>query len=183
MRPRAGGAAGALPPGAAVASDEDLRRARLGGVHAGKAVLAIINIANGDVASEIEVSEAGEILNPTWSPDGKELVFMRAPAIDPYDPAKPVAMAPGDPNETQIRFDLYRMPFGEGRGGTPEPIPGAGNNGMSNSFPKVSPDGKWLVYTGLRDTVLDVYKIPIGFSLAVVATFIGISIGMSLRST
>jgi tetratricopeptide (TPR) repeat protein len=79
---------------------------------------------------------------------------MRAPAIDPYDPAKPVAMAPGDPNETQIRFDLYRMPFGDGRGGTPEPIPGAGNNGMSNSFPKVSPDGKWLVWTKSRNGML-----------------------------
>ena len=92
--------------------------------------------------------------NPVWSPDGKELVFMRAPAIDPYDPAKPVAMVPGDPNETQIRFDLYRMPFGEGRGGTPEAIPGASGNGMSNSFPKVSPDGKWLVWTKSRNGML-----------------------------
>jgi len=92
--------------------------------------------------------------NPVWSPDGKFLVFMRAPAIDPYDPAKPVALVPGDPNETQIRFDLYRMPFADGRGGTPEAIPGAGDNGMSNSFPKVSPDGKWLVWTKSRNGML-----------------------------
>ncbi len=92
--------------------------------------------------------------NPVWSPDSKNLVFMRAPAIDPYDPKKPVAMVPGDPNETQIRFDLYRMPFGEGRGGTPEAIPGASDNGMSNSFPKVSPDGKWLVWTKARNGML-----------------------------
>ena len=29
--------------------------------------------------------------------------------------------------------------------------------------------------------LIDVYKIPIGFSLAVVATFIGVSIWLSLR--
>jgi Tol biopolymer transport system component len=92
--------------------------------------------------------------NAVWSPDGKNLVFMRAPATDPYDPARPVALYPGDPNETQVRFDLYRMPFNDGRGGTPEPIPGASGNGMSNSFPKVSPDGKWLVWTKSRNGML-----------------------------
>lgn len=92
--------------------------------------------------------------NAVWSPDGKDLVFMRAPATDPYDPARPVAMSPGDPNETQVRFDLYRMPFNDGRGGAPEPIPGASGNGMSNSFPKISPDGKWLVWTQARNGML-----------------------------
>ena len=38
-----------------------------------------------------------------------------------------------------------------------------------------------LVFIGVKMLLIDVYKIPIGFSLAVVATFIGISIGMSLR--
>jgi Flp pilus assembly protein TadD len=92
--------------------------------------------------------------NPVWSPDGKDIVFMRATATDPYDPSRPVALVPGDPNETQIRFDLYRIPFGEGRGGVAEPIPGASGNGMSNSFPKVSPDGKWLVWTQSRNGML-----------------------------
>ena len=47
----------------------------VGGVHAGKAVLAILDIADGDVAREIEVPQVGEILNPTWSPDGKSIAF------------------------------------------------------------------------------------------------------------
>ena len=47
----------------------------VGGVHAGKAVLAILDIADGDVAREIEMPEVGEILNPTWSPDGKSIAF------------------------------------------------------------------------------------------------------------
>lgn len=59
-----------------------------------------------------------------------------------------------DPNETQIQYDLYRIPFNNGRGGTPEPIRGASANGMSNSFPKVSPDGRWIVFVQARNGLL-----------------------------
>jgi tellurite resistance protein TerC len=38
-----------------------------------------------------------------------------------------------------------------------------------------------LVFIGVKMLLIDVYKIPIGFSLAVVATFIGTSIWLSLR--
>ncbi len=38
-----------------------------------------------------------------------------------------------------------------------------------------------LVFIGVKMVLIDVYKIPVGFSLAVVATFIGISIWLSLR--
>jgi tellurite resistance protein TerC len=38
-----------------------------------------------------------------------------------------------------------------------------------------------LVFIGVKMILIDVYKIPVGFSLAVVATFIGISIWLSLR--
>jgi tellurite resistance protein TerC len=38
-----------------------------------------------------------------------------------------------------------------------------------------------LVLIGVKMLLIDIYKIPIGFSLAVVATFIGISIFLSLR--
>jgi len=37
-----------------------------------------------------------------------------------------------------------------------------------------------LVFIGVKMLLIDVYKIPVGFSLAVVATFIGISIWLSL---
>ena len=41
-----------------------------------------------------------------------------------------------DPNEVQIQYNLYRIPFNDGKGGQPEPILGASNNGMSNNFPE-----------------------------------------------
>jgi hypothetical protein len=47
----------------------------------------------------------------------------------------------GSPDELQIQYDLYRVPVRDGKGGQAEPIAGASGDGMSNSFPKVSPDG------------------------------------------
>ncbi len=81
-----------------------------------------------------------------WSPDGSYLVFSRAEARDPYPPGQPPSRYANDPNETQIQYDLYRIPFNNGKGGKAERIPGASRNGMSNNFPKVSPDGKWIVF-------------------------------------
>ncbi len=84
-----------------------------------------------------------------WSPDGKYVVFARAEARDPY-PQKP-ALHANDPNEVQIQYDLYRIPFNDGKGGQAEPIAGASDNGMSNNFPKVSPDGRWIVFVKCRN--------------------------------
>ncbi|MCW5981429.1 MAG: tetratricopeptide repeat protein [Bryobacteraceae bacterium] len=100
-----------------------------------------------------------------WSPDGKYLVFSRAPAKDPYHEGQPEAQYANDSNETQIQYDLYRIPFNEGRGGTAEPVAGASNNGMSNNFPKVSPDGRWIVYVQCRNGLLmrpdsELYIVP-----------------------
>ncbi len=93
---------------------------------------------------------------PAWSPDGRYIVFSRA-KVDPY-----LIETLGDKNyievdqnvtihdlnkKYRIMYDLYRIPFNEGRGGTPEPLSGAGGNGKSNYFPSFSPDGRWIVFT------------------------------------
>ena len=89
--------------------------------------------------------------NGVWSPDGKYIVFARAESRTPNPPGVPMALYANDPKETQIQFDLYRIPFNEGKGGRAEPIRGASANGMSNSFPKVSPDGRWIVFVQCRN--------------------------------
>ena len=89
-----------------------------------------------------------------WSPDGKYLIFSRAPAKDPYPAGYRKSMFANDPNETQIQYDLYKIPFNNGKGGTPERIVGASENGMSNNFPKVSPDGKWIVFVQCKNGLL-----------------------------
>jgi len=89
--------------------------------------------------------------DPAWGPNGKHLVFARAEARDPYPGGSTDAVRPNDPAETQIQYDLYRISFDGGRGGKAEPIAGASNNGMSNTFPKVSPDGKWIIFVKCRN--------------------------------
>ena len=89
--------------------------------------------------------------NAVWSPDGQYLVFARAKARDAYPVGARQAERANDPNETQIQYDLYRIPFRGGKGGKAEPILGAAGNGMSNSFPKVSPDGRWIVWVQARN--------------------------------
>jgi tetratricopeptide (TPR) repeat protein len=92
--------------------------------------------------------------NPVWTPDGESLVFARAAARDPYAGNRSLATYAGDPNETPMRYDLYRIPFNGGRGGEPQPIAGASANGMSNSFPKISPDGRWIVWVQSKNGLL-----------------------------
>jgi Flp pilus assembly protein TadD len=89
-----------------------------------------------------------------WSPDGKYLIFSRARAREPYPAGAPVPKYANDPNETQIQYDLYKIPFNDGRGGVAEPVKGASGNGMSNNFPKVSPDGKWIVFVQCKNGLL-----------------------------
>ncbi len=89
-----------------------------------------------------------------WSPDGKYLIFSRAAARDPFPPGAPKPAYANDPREPQIQYDLYKIPFNEGRGGKAVPLAGASANGMSNNFPKVSPDGKWIVFVQNKNGLL-----------------------------
>lgn len=91
--------------------------------------------------------------NPVWSPDGKWIYFARTTAYELK--AKlgqgTVLLSQEEAAEfvrdrKEFRFDIYRVPFNEGRGGTPEPLAGASANGKSNYFPRFSPDGKWIVF-------------------------------------
>jgi tetratricopeptide (TPR) repeat protein len=110
--------------------------------------------------------------NPTWSPDGKYIVFARTEAYKLKNISGPrtVLLSPEQCREfleegKPFLFDLYRIPFNDGKGGKPEPIEGASNNGMSNYFAKYSPDGKWIVFCKAKSYMLlqpdsELYIIP-----------------------
>ena len=110
--------------------------------------------------------------NATWSPDGQTIVFARSRA---YCLEHTEGEGKGLLTRAECRefveegkpflFDLYRIGFNEGRGGTPEPIAGASDNGRSNYFPRYSPDGRWIVFCQARSYMLlqadsELYIIP-----------------------
>lgn len=92
--------------------------------------------------------------NAVWTPDDKYIIFARSKAMPYPDKSSKYDCFVNDKeiisdfvNEKKdFKFDLYIIPFNDGKGGRAEPIAGASNNGKSNYFPTVSPDGKWIVY-------------------------------------
>ena len=110
--------------------------------------------------------------NPSWSPHGKHIVFARSEAykLESTEAEGKVLLSPENCKEfleegKTFLFDLYRIEFKGGKGGTPEPIKGASNNGMSNYFAKYSPDGKWIVFCKAKSFMLlqpdsELYIIP-----------------------
>ncbi|MCK5456971.1 MAG: PD40 domain-containing protein, partial [Melioribacteraceae bacterium] len=99
--------------------------------------------------------------NPEWSPDEKYLIFAKAPiyqsdeidntgtAIMPKKVAKVFTSG-----ERGFKYDLYKIPFNNGKGGKPVSIDGASFNNKSNYFPKISPNGKWLVFSQSENFML-----------------------------
>jgi hypothetical protein len=90
--------------------------------------------------------------NAFWNPDGKSILFSRAKALprgsDPFEIAVRDQKIQEEfaARRRTFKYDIYSIPFNGGNGGTAVPVEGASNNGKSNYFPAVSPDGKWLVY-------------------------------------
>lgn len=89
--------------------------------------------------------------NPIWSPDGKEIMFAKSEVGSIDNDTGQVLLTQAQcekyiSRRELFKFDLYRVPFNDGKGGEAVPIEGASNNDMSNYFPKYSPDGKWIVF-------------------------------------
>ncbi|MFC1633586.1 tetratricopeptide repeat protein [Planctomycetota bacterium] len=110
--------------------------------------------------------------NPAWSPDGQYIVFARSKAYDlKHTKGKGQVLLTREEckefteDGKPFLFDLYRIPFNDGKGGPPEPIEGASDNGMSNFFAKYSPDGQWIVFCKAKSYMLlqpdsELYIIP-----------------------
>jgi len=89
--------------------------------------------------------------NPSWSPDGCYIVFAKSDAGELVNEDGSVLLTRNQCEKyltggEKFKFDLYRLPFNDGRGGEAVPLKGASDNGMSNYFAKYSPDGKWIVF-------------------------------------
>lgn len=92
---------------------------------------------------------------PVFSPDSRTVAFSKAAVNESYVRAdlygltkkEPIGSSIHDLNKKYpIQYDIWTVPFNNGKGGVPQPLQGASNNGRSNYFPRYSPDGRWIVY-------------------------------------
>jgi len=90
-----------------------------GAIHKGDPVLTIFNVRTGDVLKEMKFPELGEILNPTWSPDGRFVVFS--------------ALIGG-------LTDLFRYDLEQ------EKLTRLTHDAYSDLFPTWSPDGSFIAF-------------------------------------
>lgn len=138
-----------------------------------KGILVVYDTETGDYTALPGADDPAYVQsNPTWSPDGQSIVFARTEVYQKASiaDANTILLDEHDVPEfiedkEPFKFNLYRVPFNEGRGGTAKPIEGASHNGMSNFFAKFSPDGKWIVFTQAENYMLlmpdsELYIIP-----------------------
>ena len=95
----------------------------------------IVNVRDSDTTRYLETF-------PSWSPDGKYLYFCRARQNNSQ-----TSMTLEEIKAT--KYDIVRIPFNPGTAtfGETEIIFNASGAGKSASFPRVSPDGKYMVLT------------------------------------
>ncbi|HDZ76485.1 MAG TPA: hypothetical protein ENH41_00150 [Candidatus Omnitrophica bacterium] len=98
--------------------------------------IAVYNIKTNIVTTTRDISRPDRVeTQPEWSPDGKYLYFISAPrvSIEEYE---------------KIKYDLMRIGYDEKKNawGKPELLISAKEAGLGVTFPKVSPDGKYLLF-------------------------------------
>ncbi len=79
---------------------------------------------------------------PTWSPDGKYLYYCSAPILWKDRKAVPPE------NYDKVRYDLHRIPYdvATDQWGQTEMVLSAEQTGLSILLPRISPDGRFLLF-------------------------------------
>jgi hypothetical protein len=99
--------------------------------------LVVYDVEKNIINTAPQVSTPNRENLPTWSPDGKWLYYTSAPKVS------------NEHNKIYDRYSLVRISFdvNTGKWGQPDTVLSASKCGFSISFPKISPDGRFLVFT------------------------------------
>ena len=138
--------------------------------------LEILDVATGNAT--VVHRYRGSFQAPNWTADGKALIYAQEGRLYRFDLASRAAeaintgFATRNNNDHVLSFDgrlmgishhatedsgasiIYTVPA---TGGTPRRVTAKGPSYLHGW----SPDGRWLVYTGIRGDEADVYKVPV----------------------
>ncbi len=138
--------------------------------------LEILDVATGNAT--IVHRYRGSFQAPNWTRDGKALIYAQGGRLYRFDLASRATeaintgFATRNNNDHVLSFDGRMMAISHHAledsgasiiytvrttGGTPKRVTAKGPSYLHGW----SPDGRWLVYTGIRGDELDVYKIPV----------------------
>jgi hypothetical protein len=110
--------------------------------------LVVYNIEKNEITTAPAISSRNRENLPAWSPDGKWLYYISAPE------------AKGDyPSRIFCKYDLVRISFDitTGKWGRPDTILSSEKTGLSISFPKISPDGNFLLFCMSTHGYFDIF--------------------------
>ena len=105
--------------------------------------LAIYVVDTNKVLTNSKLSKPDELETwPAWSPDGRYLYFCSAPS--PWDPNADIP----PPHYDELKYDLVRIGFDvkTGTWGELETVLSARETGKSITLPRISPDGRFLIF-------------------------------------
>jgi len=122
--------------------------------------LLLFDAAKNELRAITQTDELFETF-PSWSPDGKELYY----CVANVDVRKPVSELNDRIDEVKKRVDEFhynieRRSFDEATRsfGEPETVVDAAAKGRSALFPRISPDGRWLVYTEAKSGTFPIWR-------------------------
>ncbi|OHB84119.1 MAG: hypothetical protein A2Z38_09670 [Planctomycetes bacterium RBG_19FT_COMBO_48_8] len=114
--------------------------------------LLLYNVKTNTITTSPKISTSERMETyPEWSPDGRYLYFCSSPALDIYDtdehPLK------------KMRYDLMRISYDvqTDSWGEIEPVLLASKLGLSVAHPKLSPDGKYILFCMSEYTYFPLY--------------------------
>lgn len=119
--------------------------------------LVIYDINNNTITTCPEISDSERMETfPAWSPDGKYLYFCSAPKMDSF-----VKVQDGTVifNYFEIRYDLMRIRYESEtkKWGSLETVLSSAETEMSITEPRISPDGRYLLFTGADYSNFPIY--------------------------
>jgi hypothetical protein len=99
--------------------------------------LIVYDVEKNIVTTSPKVSTRSRENMPVWSADGKSIYYISAPEVTDYN------------SQYNAKFSLMRIPYDVDKNvwGQADTVISAHKTGKSVTFPKTSPDGKYLMFT------------------------------------